>query len=1264
MAQSSVSRYRLAILAVTALAAGCSIYYIRENFWLDSSSSQGLRRRNAVHRPRPRRTRRDTGEPASVEPRAPVSRATIDAMLRVFDEQGPNYRYGDYESDIQGTFVSCELRRNTLASGTHLQEVFQLRPELAELVSRLIEQDFVRAMLTQLLGPANLIARAEMQHLRAELESRGLRQGAVHLATMSWTHSDEDISGYERSESGTTRRQSRPLGEGGGLRQHPPDDLIDFGQQIEGDLPSSEPVTQGSMLLPEQLDFSETVAGEEAEGLGTGTTGDDDSRREGQSLLKLLYYVAEDQSRKDGYVHRQVTCNQCNACPIRGIRYRCANCVDFDLCEQCEATQEHQPTHIFYKVRIPAPFPFLGNPRQPQPVWYPGKPLSLPLNLPRNMIQRFARASKFEDSEVAALWDQFRCLASQPWPNDPNHLRMAVDHSAFDKCFMPNTSLRSPPPNLIYDLMFSFYDTDGNGLIGFEEFVMGLACIREKGGKTNHNKLLRIFSGYDLDRDGYVCRKDFLRMFRAYYALMKELTREVIAGIEEDVLDNGQSTRDVATSSRPLSSVFHGSIHRGQPSRTGDGKSLDRFGDLILPLGQEITRETCDGEGDHHEAVADVVEQNSFGNLASAFNFERLHNLSRFATPDAIANIHYLGDRILSDIGLGNDSDGEEYTHDDDRYITGATGNMDHDENIQDETVTGAQRQWTDSSTWPPNWIDPSDAEKALGRKTQLKDVTDDADRSKVVRAAVERIAQENRDRRQNVRNEGISNRWQRRHFYLDEEDGATQPEGYKKELLASLDTENTDENANGQSTMNGHPRLSRRSRSSSKVRFEDDLLDEPCGTRSRSSTSVSSRSIPIGERWGGFEIPEPEKDVGREVLYQVTHEALNEMLDPIFKYREDLAMEILRTKAHRATSRLKEHYDRVPQLEKFVSAEIHELLRQWRTVPDKGPRGRQISISDFLVFLQDLVKEESVASTASNGFLLSMCQPFGLSQAQACFQSDSSKVPLQKSTSIKDQQPRDKRKGGSEPKANAGLVGEIPQQISDKEKQPLKNASPAYQDDPNVVYPEAALELQEAVTAFNEVDSAPSEATISSKPLSELLAESGYAVATPGAIDSSAATSEATISSAATPELKTSASLRTKDSTPDPTLPQNRPNSLNSPVAIASFDSNSSPDPTLPQNRPNSLPSGNSPDNVESQEKPGPSFLFSTTEPYKQTLPDGPIAPHVLKYYAFLDCIEKEDKKRGGPGRMNYEEFEEMMTSDRGRGLGFVGAWIDLASF
>jgi hypothetical protein len=65
--------------------------------------------------------------------------------------------------------------------------------------------------------------------------------------------------------------------------------------------------------------------------------------------------------------------------------------------------------------------------------------------------------------------------------------------------------------------------------------------------------------------------------------------------------------------------------------------------------------------------------------------------------------------------------------------------------------------------------------------------------------------------------------------------------------------------------------------------------------TRSNPSTSTS-----VPERWGGFEIPDSERDAGKEILYQVTQQAFNELLDTIFKAAEDIAVEARETKEMR----------------------------------------------------------------------------------------------------------------------------------------------------------------------------------------------------------------------------------------------------------------------------------------------------------------------------------------------------------------------------
>jgi len=62
------------------------------------------------------------------------------------------------------------------------------------------------------------------------------------------------------------------------------------------------------------------------------------------------------QDRK-GEIHSAI-CDACNF-DIIGIRYKCINCKDFDLCQYCEEylfeNKLHALDHVFLKIEIPLP---------------------------------------------------------------------------------------------------------------------------------------------------------------------------------------------------------------------------------------------------------------------------------------------------------------------------------------------------------------------------------------------------------------------------------------------------------------------------------------------------------------------------------------------------------------------------------------------------------------------------------------------------------------------------------------------------------------------------------------------------------------------------------------------------------------------------------------------------------------------------------------------------------------------------------------------
>jgi len=54
-------------------------------------------------------------------------------------------------------------------------------------------------------------------------------------------------------------------------------------------------------------------------------------------------------------IHRGVICDGCGKHDICGMRYKCAQCADYDLCQDCirHAVSIHDPAHMFYPISFP-----------------------------------------------------------------------------------------------------------------------------------------------------------------------------------------------------------------------------------------------------------------------------------------------------------------------------------------------------------------------------------------------------------------------------------------------------------------------------------------------------------------------------------------------------------------------------------------------------------------------------------------------------------------------------------------------------------------------------------------------------------------------------------------------------------------------------------------------------------------------------------------------------------------------------------------------
>ncbi|RKP07005.1 hypothetical protein THASP1DRAFT_17708, partial [Thamnocephalis sphaerospora] len=238
-----------------------------------------------------------------------------------------------------------------------------------------------------------------------------------------------------------------------------------------------------------------------------------------------------------------VTCNLCSASPIRGIRYKCCICADFDLCEGCEqqAPECHYRTHVFLKIRIP--IPPLANPCVPLvPALYPGRPFS-EASLAWDQLRVIKSKTRFEQSEVEALYEQFKALSSA---EKPGTQESAISRSDFRRCLRRLGERQF----LVVDRLFHFFDQDGDGVISFAEFVSGISTL----GRGNFEEKVQckfVFQGYDLDDDGFVSKSEMHAVYSSFVHLSMELARCNVA-----VVNLARTVTHEYSLSQPISSAF------------------------------------------------------------------------------------------------------------------------------------------------------------------------------------------------------------------------------------------------------------------------------------------------------------------------------------------------------------------------------------------------------------------------------------------------------------------------------------------------------------------------------------------------------------------------------------------------------------------------------------------------------------------------------------------------------------------------------------
>ncbi|XP_071288720.1 Kv channel-interacting protein 4 isoform X2 [Agelaius tricolor] len=73
--------------------------------------------------------------------------------------------------------------------------------------------------------------------------------------------------------------------------------------------------------------------------------------------------------------------------------------------------------------------------------------------------------------------------------------------------------------------LFNAFDTDHNGSVSFEDFVMGLSVLLRG---TVQEKLNWAFNLYDINKDGYITKEEMLDIMKAIYDMMGKCTYPVL----------------------------------------------------------------------------------------------------------------------------------------------------------------------------------------------------------------------------------------------------------------------------------------------------------------------------------------------------------------------------------------------------------------------------------------------------------------------------------------------------------------------------------------------------------------------------------------------------------------------------------------------------------------------------------------------------------------------------------------------------------------
>lgn len=356
------------------------------------------------------------------------------------------------------------------------------------------------------------------------------------------------------------------------------------------------------------------------------------------------------------------------------------------------------------------------------------------------------------------------------------------------------------------------------------------------------------------------------------------------------------------------------------------------------------------------------------------------------------------------------------------------------------------------------------------------------------------------------------------------------------------------------------------------------------------------------------MEIPDAERDAGKEILYQVTQQGFNELLDPLFKEKEDLALDAAETKRDRG--RYRHIYDS-PWFESWAkrkdasdkkngetSSQKEEppVLSQspiWPDFPEVGVE--QVSIEELNESLNALDMTEVVRQVRQRS-LSELLNATGYT------------VDADALASVTNTRP--------EPE----ITESAPQNMEEAE-----NASPP-------IEPSTEANFERLIT--------PTEA-----------------------LSTTAEYDDDSISPASIPSIAEDSPASSEHSYHDPTLPQFRPDTIR-PFTDLKNDGLLSDNDTVSRINAFSPSAGQEEAEESTSNQEDPKGLSAID---LGVFEDGPRSRVLRKYLLKLrkvDRAEKEKEERGGWGRLNFEEWEKVVKTFAKEGkhnqMDYLGSWID----